>query len=292
VNIPSEVLAWIKTVFLECNIRITTKLWNIPNTPEESLDMTWIEHLTQYSSPIVLDSGWIIRLETHYLGGLRHFYTWEIADIGVLVFVRRDGKPLGNKVALLQSKRLYPLNSQVREELRIDYETGFARLADPENMIGSKPVVFEFNENCTYGALAAGSQQVNAIVEYQRNHESWVYYQFYNPWTVPSRREVPLDRYEPLSGVPEFGVRVARSDDVHAILAHVSAGSSPSPKQLTPLPDRCGWRLEDFVADLLLGCREGASFGDVNQPSIQDLFFRRSGPIAAAISISIEAPSG
>ena len=57
-------------------------------------------------------------------------------------------------------------------------------------------------------------------------------------------------------------------------------------------PDEYGWRLEDFMAAELLGCREGALFESTSQPSIDALFNRRSGPIAAAISITIEAPAG
>src|ERR1043166_2302634 len=79
-----------------------------PNAPEESLDLTWVEYLSHFSSPVVLDSNWVVKVESHYLGGLRHFYTWEIADIGILVFLRFGGARNKSKVALLQSKRLYP----------------------------------------------------------------------------------------------------------------------------------------------------------------------------------------
>jgi hypothetical protein len=57
-------------------------------------------------------------------------------------------------------------------------------------------------------------------------------------------------------------------------------------------PDIYGWRLEDFIAGELLDCREGAISESVSQPSIDALFNRRSGPIAAAIAISVEAPHG
>jgi hypothetical protein len=53
---------------------------------------------------------------------------------------------------------------------------------------------------------------------------------------------------------------------------------------------RHGWRLEDFICDELLGCREGDEFGSINDANMQMLFNRRSGPIAAAVAISIEAP--
>jgi len=55
--IPADVTEWIRKVFRECNERITEKLSNNPNLPEESLDLTWIEHLSQYASPVTLGSS-------------------------------------------------------------------------------------------------------------------------------------------------------------------------------------------------------------------------------------------
>ena len=51
-NIPKDVTTWFRKIFLECNERISNKLSNNPNLAEESLDHTWIEHLSQYSSPL------------------------------------------------------------------------------------------------------------------------------------------------------------------------------------------------------------------------------------------------
>lgn len=58
IDFPRDVTDWLHHVFSECNIRITEKLSNNPNIPEESLDLTWIEHLSQFSSPITLQSSW------------------------------------------------------------------------------------------------------------------------------------------------------------------------------------------------------------------------------------------
>src|SRR5437588_9814624 len=118
-RVPEDVTEWIRTVFRGCNERITEKLSNNPNLPEESLDLTWIEHLSQYASPVTLGSSWTIKIETHYLGGLRHFRNWEIADLGVLMFFRRAGALERSKVALLQSKGLYTSHNTVQEEDRI-----------------------------------------------------------------------------------------------------------------------------------------------------------------------------
>lgn len=168
IDIPNDVVDWVRDTFRLCNIRVSEKLTNNPNLPEESLDLTWIEHFSQFASPVTLSSAWTVKIETHYLGGLRHYQRWEIADIGVLLFIRRGGKIDKSKVALLQSKRLYPTSNRVREEHRTDYETGFARLADPEDLLSSIAIEaeFEFNGECQYGALIANSDQVRAIRAY------------------------------------------------------------------------------------------------------------------------------
>jgi len=163
--IPADVKEWVRDKFLSCNSRISAKLTNIPNGPEETFDLTWIEYFSQFASPIALQSGWTIRVETHYLGGLRHFNRWEIADIGLLIFFRSGGRLLRSKVALLQSKRLYPSNNLVTEGHWLDYQTGLARLADPEILGAANPppTTFEFSTESHYRALARGSEQVNAI---------------------------------------------------------------------------------------------------------------------------------
>ena len=292
--IPADVTEWIRKVFRECNERITEKLSNNPNLPEESLDLTWIEHLSQYASPVTLSSSWTIKIETLYLGGLRHFRNWEIADIGVLMFFRQAGALKRSKVALLQSKRLYPLNGTVQEEDKIDYEIGFARLADPESLQQAVAVQaeFQFDDGCRYGALMANSDQVKAIADYQKQNETPVYYQFYNPWRIPFTQRIPLSEFKRPAGKLNLGTRVIPAGAVHKLLARYVAGQKPTLAEVKGLcPDApYGWALEHFVADLLLGCVEGSIFKDISESRIQNLFYRRSGPISAAIAISIEAP--
>jgi hypothetical protein len=66
--------------------------------------MTLIEQLSQYAAPFRFSSDWLVRLETHYLGGPRYWGIWEIADVGLLVVFRRKGVVERTKLALLQSK--------------------------------------------------------------------------------------------------------------------------------------------------------------------------------------------
>lgn len=294
-ELPAHVLRWVKSVFYECNRRISEKIANNPNAPEQSLDLTWIEHLSRYSSPVALGSSWVAKIQAHYLGGLRHFMRWEIADIGVLVFIRKSGRIQRSKVALLQSKRLYPSNKRVIEEHQIDYEIGFARLADPEDLARSIALEteFEFNEDCEYGALTSGSDQAKAIDQYMRKEKLAVYYQLYNPWAIPFTQRVPVAGYEAADGEPTLGTRVIPVTEVHGILRSLRKGSSPTLRSLAAAagnPHVYGWALEHFVAELLMKCQEGSVFESINDTRIQNLFIRRTGPIAAAIAITIEGP--
>ncbi len=295
IKVPQAIITWLRDIFRGCNERITEKLSNNPNAPEESFDLTWIEYLSQYASPKTF-SSWTVRIRTHYLGGLRHFGSWEIADIGMLLFFRRGGKIVRSKVALLQSKRLYPSNLTVQEEDRIDYDIGFARLADPEDVRVSlaAETEFSFEENSVYGALTAGSEQVKAIDDFQREKKLSVYYQFYNPWRLPFTQSIPLSTYETPKGNLTLGTRVVPAAAVHTIIGNQPKGSTP---KVSDFADCCGkgehtygWCLEFFIADLLLQCKEGSLFKALSEDRIESLFYRRSGPIAAAIAISIELP--
>ncbi len=292
-EVPQDVLVWVKGVFAECNRRVTDRLDRNPNAPEESFDLTWIEQVGRYSSATIFPSQWTAKIETHYLGGLRHFGRWEIADIGVLVFLRLGPGERVNKVALLQSKRLYPLNRPIREETIVDYEIGFGRLADPEDSSSSigQAAEFSFSTTSRYGALRQDSNQVRAIDEYQQERRLRVYYQLYNPWRVPLVQKIPLAGYRSPDGDPELGVRIVPASTIHALLSK-GGGGSPSLEQLGALAGlpACGWRLEDFIAEEVLGCREGNQFEGLSDGRINALFYRRTGAIAAAIAITIEAP--
>jgi len=65
-------------------------------------------------------------MDIHYLGGMRHWGAWEIADIGVIVMLRRRGKVQRSKLGLLQSKRLYPAEQDYEEDQPVDYTDGAA----------------------------------------------------------------------------------------------------------------------------------------------------------------------
>jgi hypothetical protein len=266
----------------------------VPNVTEPSLDMALIDHLTQYSAPQILDSGWTVRVDTHFLGGLRHFYgKWEIADIGLLVHYRKNGKVLRSKAAVLQSKRLYPKAGVVKEDLEIDYQTGFARLADPES---TPPLYvktnYTFDETCRYGALSNDDEQFKAIEHWVKERKIPVYYQFYNPAHLPLNQSYPLRPESRKIRNYSFATRIVPAGDVIARLKERPKNYAPSVLDLSSeaTGSNFGWRLEYFVADLLIRCKEGYVFQDIGEEEIYSLFNRRSGAIAAAVGFSLEMP--
>jgi len=62
----------------------------------------------------------------------------------------------------------------------------------------------------------------------------------------------------------------------------------PLPIDPTDPNSAIGWRLERFVADEVLRCREGQIFQDLADRNLQDLLYGRAAPIAAAIAITID----
>jgi len=60
----------------------------------------------------------------------------------------------------------------------------------------------------------------------------------------------------------------------------------PQPHQYAPF--LAGWRLEDFVVTLLIGCHEGKVLRESLDSAMELLFYRRTGPIAAAFAVNIE----
>lgn len=292
-EIPPDVVEMVRDIFAACNARTTEFISMNPNTQEDWLDHAWISELVRFSSPQILSSGWAVKIEAHFLGGMRHFERWEIADIGMLVHLRLGPNERRSKVVLLQSKRLYPDGATVREETQSDYVIGFGRLADPEDDALSIAFAtdYRFTTDCQYGAVRRGDAQVDRIAKYERRPGLRVHYQLYNPWTLPFEQTVPIAGYTPPEGQPDVGVRILPASLVRARLAQAATQALRvhDLEDVGALPP-FGWRLEDFVSDEVLACREGTEYGSVDDPPMQALFNRRSGAIAAAIAITIEAP--
>jgi hypothetical protein len=112
VSIPQDVLNLLERIFRGCNADVAASLSRIPTLHETSLDQRLITFLGSTAPALSSNSGWIVGVETHFLGGGHHFDRWEIADIGVIIVLRRGRRILWSKAAILQSKRLFPNGSK------------------------------------------------------------------------------------------------------------------------------------------------------------------------------------
>ncbi len=292
---PSAIHRYIEDVFSGANQRICEKIARVPNCPEPSIDLTLIEHLSQFSGPRLVVPGWAVQIDVHYLGGMRHFHNWEIADIGLMVFAKRQGRVLAKKLAILQSKRLYPDKGEVVAETIEDFNLGMGRLLPGGGVTAPLGLrhVFAFSPSSKYAALGVGDQQYKAIKEYEGKRRIPVHYLLYNPWRVPATYSLPILTEPKLGRKGNGGARVLPAANLRAALSRRAAGYTPTFADLTAAVSNApshasGWRLEHFVSNLVMKCQQGHVFQDMNDENIFALFNRRSGPIAAAVSVTIE----
>lgn len=295
-GIPDEVVGWVRGVFATVNARVSGTLSRIPSHHEDALDHAFIGALNEIPTVAGL-SGWGVYIQTHFLGGRRYYYNWEIADIGVLLVLRDRSAVRRVKVGLLQSKRLYTREVKALPDQRRRYEVGFGGLlSDPSEFRRmAKGRTFKFDESCRYQAMDLEGRQAHTIAEYSAKERIPVYYLFYNPVELPWSVRVPALKLVPLPSV-KAGCRVIPDTIIRT--EHEKLAVAPSFAELTQLTGfgtthRGGWSLEHFVADELLACREGyvAKVGK-SDDTLYRLFSERSGPISAAVALTIEAPEG
>lgn len=261
--------------------------------------MSFIEEVSQHSAPVAFSSGWLVRLETHFLGGGRYWSRWEIADIGVLVVFRRAGIVAQTKIALL---RLYPVEAQTTaEDHPLDYTVGFGRLlpAEQEYKSAVKARTFSFARDSRYRALEYGSGQYQAILDYEKDTSVPVHYLLYNPLRLPLTVAYPVEvnvtKTERNS--ESVGARVVPAVTLDAKLkGQTGIGDNPAFDQVfsdPALSSGAPWPLEYFIADLVLSCKEGhiAGVNPMTDEALYTVFNRRSGPISSAIAITIDAPA-
>jgi hypothetical protein len=304
-QLPDDVVAWFRGVFAAANARVCERLVNLPNVRETSLDDGLIEALIPDSAPTLLQSGAIVRMDTHNIGGLRRLggppqdwdypmrRRWETADIAILVFVYRGDALVAKKIGLLQSKRLYPESNDVEDEDEIGFMHGMNVFLRREGHQAAAALHrnFEFNESCIFGAIHAGDRQLELIKNLNRDFGKVVYYLLYNPPVMPCSIEYPLRQRIKVSET-SIGCRVFDADHVHDALAGLAEGMSPTYAMLTPAGATSGWPLETWAADLLLTCKVGEQFDDSRDDRVRYFLERRSGPIGAAVAASITLPDG
>jgi hypothetical protein len=302
-KIPEDVVAWFRANFAEANRKVCERLENLPNVREISLDDGLIEALIPDSAPTLLPSGAIVRMDTHNIGGLRRLGVppwdwdhrflrrWETADIAILVFIYQGNTLLAKKIGLLQSKRLYPANNEVDDEDAVGFLSGMNAFLrrDDQQAAATLYHTFSFNDECVYGAIHAGNQQIELIDKLNRDFGKTVYYLLYNPHQLPCLINYPLReriRVEQIS----VGCRVLDSDHVHHALKDLDKGRSPTFAMLGKAGAASNWPLETWAADMLLTCQVGEQFDDARDDSVRYFLERRSGPIGAALAVSITLP--
>lgn len=309
IPIPADVHDWLLDAFSGCNSRVSDVLTTVPTMHETPLDMSFIQHFLTLSAPHRFpDSEWTVNIDTHYLGGGRHWSDfpemprkWEIADIGLLVVFRRAGQLLRSKVVLLQSKRLYADELEWEEDSPLDYMRGFGRLlhADDEWAAIAAPRRFGFTQASQYKALVRGVGQYDRIRQYESQQNVPVYYLLYNPKLIPSDSYVPISPAPVASSAPvvnSAGCRIVPASRIRNILDGRPEGSAPSYGDIatigTPFVGTLagGWRLEHFVVDLVLNCLEGYIAQSPSDGGLNYIFNRRTRPISAALAITLDAP--
>jgi hypothetical protein len=300
--IPDVVIDYVRAVFGAANEKVSTTMSLHPSMHEESLDHVLIMELTASAPAFFAQEQVGVSLESHWLGARWMHGHWEIADIAFFVLLRRRGHLIARKVALLQTKRLYSREIAVVPVDESDYRIGIGRLADrtDHSVPISSQRIFGFDNTSVYQATQAGHRQIDHIDEYFELRGIPVYYGFYNPLILPFHTTYPvLNGQLPLS-TNEIGFRVMPSEHVHAVVRNLGEGRSPSVDNITatrPLDpadarSTLGWRLERFVADEVLRCRQGRMFEDLTDPNLRGLLYERSAPIAAAITITIDLGEG
>lgn len=287
-TIPDDAVNWVRTIFADANRATTERLMNVPNIRETSLDDGFIEAITPNSAPRRLASGSIVHLQVHNIGGLRRVQKWETADIAVLVFVSHLGKTVGQKIGLLQSKRLYPTNGDVDDSDPLSFMYGLNAMItrDDRAPTGGLFRTYDFDADSVYGAITAGDEQIETIDDFNNQFGEAIYYLLYNPSRLPSSISYPLRQRTRITK-PSLGCRIFRASEVHAACGDFNVGQHPTIGAVQSKGKRSNWRIEAWVADLLLRCKVGQQFDESKRDMIDRLVRRRSGPIGAAISVSI-----
>jgi hypothetical protein len=95
----------------------------------------------------------------------------------------------------------------------------------------------------------------------------------------------------------ELGCRVMKAEDVHSAVRMLPIGTTPQFTQITlspPLKDVAfgdhGWRIESFIADEVLRCREGRRFDETQDADLHALLYLREYPISSLIQITVDLP--
>jgi len=155
-------------------------------------------------------------------------------------------------------------------------------------------------EESRYEALKIKERQYEYIERFENDRGVPVQYLLYNPLSLPESVVFPLTSSQQQTRDLEVGCRMVPAQDLRAAFDGEAEGYEPSYTDLrlrllapfNTVDHPAGWSLEHFVANLVLGCRQGYAADDLNDErliGVTDLYFRGA-PIWAAIAVTVEAP--
>jgi hypothetical protein len=294
-NLPVKVIEFLMDLLSECNRRISFQLATFPNAHEEALDLMFISHFASMQGAIRFGSHWTVRIDAHYIGGGRHYRTWEVADIGLMAIFRRGGKIQRSKLTFLQSKKLYasPLKLQ---EFDPYHRMGMGRLLvteeEHDELVQSK--LLSYSEKSRYRALQLGSEQQRAMQEFSERFGVGIHYLLYNPSVIPWQIKTPVEQ---VPSIPEntVGIRVIPKRLVDNMTGK-KEGYSPSyadvgnafANEFARSSDTAGWRIEGFICDHFITGEEGVVDDSPNFQTMTRLLSQKSSPISSALSITFD----
>lgn len=297
--IPEDVKIYIRKHFAKCNKSVASDLSLFPAIHEESLDMNLIGYWSKNQQPVKLKSGWTVRVDAHFIGGGRHFGTWEVADIGLMIVFRKKGKVIRSKLAFLQSKKLYANSLLFNKENPYIRRFGMGRLlvTQPEHNDIIKPRLLHFTEASKYNAFQKDNEQQRAMKSFQEKFGMKMYYLLYNPLKIPYNIKMPVEIH-PKFGKNEVGCRVIPKEFLDEALTIFPNKHTPSFGDIKYMlsgeflnkQHDAGWRLEYFIVDLMMACKEGIIDDSPNFETVLHFLNDKRSPMSSSLSITIDSP--
>lgn len=296
-DIPEDVKQYVRKHFAKCNKGVASDLSLFPAIHEESLDMNLIAYWSKIQGPVKLKSNWTVRVDAHFIGGGRHFGTWEVADIGLMLVFRRKGKVIRSKMAFLQSKKLYANSLVFKKDNPYIRRFGMGRLlvTEEEHDEIITPRLLHFTEASKYNAFEKDSEQQQAMKSFQERYGMKMYYLLYNPLNIPYSIKMPVETH-PKFGKNEIGCRVIPKEFLDEALSTYPGKHKPSFGDIKYMlsgeflnkKHDAGWRLEHFIVDLMMGCKEGIIDDSPNFETMVRFMNDKRSPMSSSLSITFD----
>lgn len=91
-GLPEVVIEYIREIFMQANDRVSRALTDHPSTHEPMLDHLLVAELSAAPPAFFASEEAAVNIETHWLGGRWMYERWEIADIALIIMLRRQGR--------------------------------------------------------------------------------------------------------------------------------------------------------------------------------------------------------